>query len=1143
MKHILWFLTKLAALFKKDRSEIIPVRIVSERMLAARNESLWCQHVRHGASPSRRVFEARGVSASGKEFTVFQCVDKHCCEFVAVVKSETAGEQILFRGQRFTPHYTRRPKLTMRIARVAAGFVLCVSIMAANAASDLVVSGSVGNSPNPVTSGSSFTNTFTIGNSGSGAAAASTTRLQIKNAALTSTIVDQNFSTPAIAAGGSANQVYVVTIPAGTTPGSYNTYITLDRYSTAGQGANTGNDYAQSPTFTVTAPVLKPDLAPNNVQLGATTVLAGGTLNVSFDMPNIGNAAAAATISRLRLNQSSTATSPSDVSLGDVSTPAISAGSTASGLSKLVTIPSSTPAGIYYIWVVADNTSVLNQSNVANDYARSASFTVTVTVLKPDLAPNNVQLGATTVLAGGTLNVSFDMPNIGNAAAAATISRLRLNQSSTATSPSDVSLGDVSTPAISAGSTASGLSKLVTIPSSTPAGIYYIWVVADNTSVLNQSNVANDYAHSASFTVTVTVLKPDLAPNNVQLGATTVLAGGTLNVTFDMPNIGNAAAAATISRLRLNQSSTGTSPSDISLGDVNTPAIAAGGTGSGLNKLVTIPASTPAGTYYIWVVGDNTSVLDQSNVANDYAHSASFTVTAPVLKPDLAPNNVQLGATTVLAGGTLNVTFDMPNIGNAAAAATISRLRLNQSSTGTSPSDISLGDVNTPAIAAGGIASGLNKLVTIPANTPDGTYYIWVVGDNTSVLDQSNVANDYARSASFTVGNQVGGNGTRVFAGKAIWIHFLPDAITAANVESGGTVNDSATLLDFIKARGFKSVIIKAGEGEHLYPASAPLSSAFIGLCHQKNLKVYGYAYIYGTAYDVPWGEFTTVQGEINTANQILATGCDGLVIDWETEFQKITDQNGNPTVNDNGAAAALHAAQYCQGIRTAYPNAFLAHAPIWNPVQNWPVIYQTFNRYCDVVMPQAYCAIGSTATYVANSAGAAMASNMDSAWTQVYALWSSDSIKPIAPVLWAVGRGDPNVTTFTTTAQLSEFVNTLKGLPAPASPSGYQGVSFWAAEFETAALWNGSTGITIGPTTTTPVLTGIGGGGIAPPSNGNFGFQINTETLQQVTIRAGDSPAGPWTDIAIVPITNGIGTFIDHDAGAHPCRFYCVKP
>lgn len=111
-------------------------------------------------------------------------------------------------------------------------------------------------SPNPVTSGNNLTVSLTIKNQGSTTAFASTTRVQIKNAALTATITDQDQSTASIAAGGSLFQSYTVAIPAGTTPGSYNAYILLDRYGTAGQGGNTANDYGSSSSFNINTPVV-----------------------------------------------------------------------------------------------------------------------------------------------------------------------------------------------------------------------------------------------------------------------------------------------------------------------------------------------------------------------------------------------------------------------------------------------------------------------------------------------------------------------------------------------------------------------------------------------------------------------------------------------------------------------------------------------------------------------------------------------------------------------------------------------------------------------------------------------------------------------------------------------------------------------
>ena len=135
------------------------------------------------------------------------------------------------------------------------GILLLVSLpLSSFATSDLVVYGSVTVSPGQVTSGNNLTVSLTIYNQGSTTASASTTRVQIKNAALTAIIADQDNSTPSIAPGYTVYQSYTVAIPAGTTPGSYNAYIVLDRYNTAGQGSNTGNDYGSSSSFNINAP-------------------------------------------------------------------------------------------------------------------------------------------------------------------------------------------------------------------------------------------------------------------------------------------------------------------------------------------------------------------------------------------------------------------------------------------------------------------------------------------------------------------------------------------------------------------------------------------------------------------------------------------------------------------------------------------------------------------------------------------------------------------------------------------------------------------------------------------------------------------------------------------------------------------------
>ncbi len=73
------------------------------------------------------------------------------------------------------------------------------------------------------------------------------------------------------------------------------------------------------------------------------------------------------------------------------------------------------------------------------------------------------------------------------------------------------------------------------------------------------------------------------------------------------------------------------------------------------------------------------------------------------------------------------------------------------------------------------------------------------------------------------------------------------------------------------------------------------------------------------------------------------------------------------------------------------------------------------------------------------------------------------------------------------------------------------------------------------------PQITGIGGGAIQPPSNGQFQFEVSAPSQQQVILQASDDLA-TWADAGTLIIVNGKATFTDSDVAAHPKRFYRPK-
>ena len=85
------------------------------------DETEFCCHPRHGAFPVRRKFKARGTSATGHNFLVFQCPAPACGEFVAKTMDVSTGqERILFRGRRYVPRQEPRTAPPFRPIRAAA---------------------------------------------------------------------------------------------------------------------------------------------------------------------------------------------------------------------------------------------------------------------------------------------------------------------------------------------------------------------------------------------------------------------------------------------------------------------------------------------------------------------------------------------------------------------------------------------------------------------------------------------------------------------------------------------------------------------------------------------------------------------------------------------------------------------------------------------------------------------------------------------------------------------------------------------------------------------------------------------------------------------------------------------------------------
>ena len=154
----------------------------------------------------------------------------------------------------------------------------------------------------------------------------------------------------------------------------------------------------------------------------------------------------------------------------------------------------------------------------------------------------------------------------------------------------------------------------------------------------------------------------------------------------------------------------------------------------------TLPAQWLTRTYrYRWLVRARTATGWR-----EYSSPLYFIV-ADAGQPDLVPSNVQVKPTTIAPGGLLDLHYDLANKGEGAAPASTTEIHLSTSATAPKATDILLA-TNTELPMVGGAQGGTGQGIVIPAATPPGAYYLWVVADAPHDLQQTNTANDVARA-------------------------------------------------------------------------------------------------------------------------------------------------------------------------------------------------------------------------------------------------------------------------------------------------------------------------------------------------------------------------------------------------------------
>jgi subtilase family serine protease len=286
-----------------------------------------------------------------------------------------------------------------------------------------------------------------------------------------------------------------------------------------------------------------------------------------------------------------------------------------------------------------------------------------------------------------------------------------------------VLLGGRAVPALAVGATHAA-STALTLPAGVAPGTYYVIARADAEGAVAETNETNNAAFGA------VQVGPDLLLSAFA-GPSGAGAGGPVTVTDTTRNQGGGAAGSSATGLWLS-----TNPAwdagDVFLGSRSVPALAPGGTHAAATVL-TIPAGTAPGLYYLLARADNDGAVAETQEGNNGGFVA-VTVGA-----DLRISWI-IGPGSAGVGQTVTVTDATQNAGGGAVGGSTPAFYLS-ANTSWDAGDLLLGSRAVPPLA-GGATSTAGTAVTIPAGTAPGSYYLLARADADGTVAEGQEANN-----------------------------------------------------------------------------------------------------------------------------------------------------------------------------------------------------------------------------------------------------------------------------------------------------------------------------------------------------------------------------------------------------------------
>jgi subtilase family serine protease len=517
------------------------------------------------------------------------------------------------------------------------------------------------------------------------------------------------------------------------------TYLRAGEFTAKVRVTDATGAVAESEAIVIRTRESRVDLRVTEITVGADVVQAGESLAVQVKIANDGTEASEPTTVAVYLSTTQSI-DQSLPAIGTITVPAIAAGQEVQlpEQASPMLVPASRTTGNYYLSAVVDPDGAIGETDEGNNgLIRTQAVRVGGVTANVDLTIPSISIDRAAAFPGDSIRVSYAVKNEGVAAAAPFHVKLFLSPDATF-EPTDMILATESITSLPVGQTAQKVADVV-VPQNAVAANYTVFAVADLANTVAETNESNNRGEAALRIYTGTVPGTELVVSNVTISPSSVMAGGTVTVSYKVQNRGDQAAAAFTNRLVLSSTATATALSP-SVGTDAIASLAGNGSEDRASITATIPANTAGGDYYIGVVADATNVVTELIETNNIATSGTKLTVRTTAAIDLAPIQVGVTPTLVKAGDQVTVTATVKNNGADPAGAFKVQL-LFSADTLDDVSDTVLATVNVPSLA-GGATHQISQAGTVPLATNNGEYFVIVKVDSASAVQETNETNN-----------------------------------------------------------------------------------------------------------------------------------------------------------------------------------------------------------------------------------------------------------------------------------------------------------------------------------------------------------------------------------------------------------------